>query len=429
MVVDTKLYDILGVKPEATDRELKKAFMVKARELHPDKNKDDPNATEKFQELNEAYEVLKNPDTRKLYDEYGPEGLKEGAGMDSGFDDLLSHLFGFGSSGMSGESRRPKTRDIVREIPATLEELYNGAEKEITIERHVICPACKGTGCKEGKKPKECETCKGKGQVIGIQNVPGMGHVQTVQTCPKCHGACHTIADEDKCEKCDGETIVQEEKKFVCHIERGMEDGSHIVFTGESDEVPGADQGDVVIVVREESHPVFVRRHDDLLYKKEVNLYEALFGATFLIDTLDDRQLLVKTNPGEVLTPDVVKSIEREGMPTKENPYNRGKLFIQFTVKFPESAELTEDLKKALLAISPPQKLPAYKEEDVFPAHLQDADIDEFKKNRASHSTKRNEAYRSDDEQDQYDEDEYMEGGDYSDEEGGNGGAQGCQPM
>ena len=420
MVVDTKLYDILGVKPEATERELKKAFMLKARQLHPDKNKDDPNATEKFQELNEAYEVLKNPETREIYDKYGPEGLKEGAGADSSFGDILSHLFGFGD--MGGQRRRPRTRDIRKEIPATLEELYNGAEKTIKVDRHVICPVCKGTGCKEGKHPEECKSCGGNGQVMAIQNVPGMGRVQTLTTCPECHGAGRKIKDEDKCEKCDGDTIVQETKDFVVHIERGMKNGSHIVFQGESDEVPDADPGDLIIIISEEPHPIFTRRNDDLLLEKEINLYEALYGAKFIVDTLDDRQLLVETKPGEILTPGIVKSIEREGMPTQANPYERGKLFIQFSVKFPKADQLNDELKGILAKICPPEPLPQHKEEDVYPVHMQNAELEEFTKNKSARAERRREAYASDGDDDYEPE--------YDDEEDGEGGAQaGCAPM
>ena len=424
MVVDTKLYDILGCKPEATDRELKKAFMLKARQLHPDKNKDDPNATEKFQELNEAYEVLKNPETREIYDKYGPEGLKEGAGGDSSFADILSHLFNFDISGRGGPASRPRTRDIRKEIPATLEELYNGAEKKIKVDRHVICPVCKGSGCKEGKKPEECQTCKGKGQVLAVQNVPGMGRVQTVATCPDCHGAGQKIKEEDRCEKCGGDTIIQETKEFDVHIERGMKTGSRIVFQGESDEVPDADPGDLVIIISEEPHPVFKRRNDDLLLEKDINLYEALYGAKFIVDTLDDRQLLVETKPGEVLTPGIVKSIEREGMPTQANPYERGKLFIQFNVKFPKADQLNDELKQSLVKICPPEQLPKHNEEDIYPVHMQDAELEEFTKNKAAHSERRREAYASDGSDDYEPDDD-----DEDDDDDGEGAQAGCAPM
>ena len=149
MVVDTKLYDLLGVKPDCNERELKKAFMLKARELHPDKNRDDPNATEKFQQVNEAYEILKDPQKRQIYDQAGVDGLREGAGGMGGMDDILSHLFGMGG-GFPGHSyrqqRRARTQDIVHKVNVSLEDLYNGKEVTLRINREVLCPDCGGNG-------------------------------------------------------------------------------------------------------------------------------------------------------------------------------------------------------------------------------------------------------------------------------------------
>lgn len=416
MVVDTKLYEILGVEPTASNRELKKAFMIKARQLHPDKNQDDPNATEKFQELNEAYEVLKDPERRKIYDEYGPEGLREGAGQNADFGDILSHLFGFNTD----PNARPKTRNIIKEIPATLEELYNGAEKKITIERHVVCKKCNGTGTKDGKEPPVCETCDGQGQVLGVQTVHGM-QMQSVMPCPKCHGHGKIVDEKNKCPECDGEAIVLEEKEFICQIERGMKDGSKIVFRGESDNIPGADPGNVVIYIREESHPVFVRRNDDLLIEKDITLTEAFYGAKFVIDTLDNRKLFVETDPNQTISYSMVKAIDREGMPIQGNSFNRGQLFVQFNIVFPKREALTEEFKQALLKVQPVEKLDInLDDENVYPVTAQDAQVEDFTENRAEHSERRHEAVNSSDE----DEDEgfYEEG----DEEGQNVG---CQPM
>lgn len=415
MVVDTKLYDILGVEPTASERDLEKAFMLKARQLHPDKNQDDPNATEKFQELNEAYEVLKDPERRKIYDEYGPEGLREGAGQNADFGDILSHLFGFNTD----PNARPKTRNIIRELPATLEELYNGAEKKITIQRHTTCKKCNGKGTKDGSEPKICETCDGEGHVMAVQRQGGMA-MQTVVACPKCHGQGKIIDPNNKCEECDGECIVQEEKEFSCNIERGMKDGSKIVFRGESDNIPGADPGNVVIYIREESHPIFVRRNDDLLIEKDITLTEALYGAKFVIETLDDRKLLIETPDNQTITNSMVKSIDREGMPIPGSQFNRGKLFVEFNIVFPPREQLTEEFKNALFKVQPKEKLDIeLDDENVYPVTAHDAELEDFTENEASHRERRHSAVNSTDSE----EEEFME---YDGEGGPNVG---CQPM
>jgi DnaJ-class molecular chaperone len=139
MVVDTKLYDLLGVSPSCSENELKRAFKKKAFELHPDRNKEDPQATEKFQAVNEAYEILKDPQKRQQYDQFGMDALKEGMGQGGAniFD------FFFGRHGQ-GKSRKPRTQDIGHELKVSLEDLYNGKESTLKINRNIICPDCKG---------------------------------------------------------------------------------------------------------------------------------------------------------------------------------------------------------------------------------------------------------------------------------------------
>jgi DnaJ-class molecular chaperone len=172
MVVDTKLYEILGVSPDIDDQSLKRAYKKRVFECHPDKHPDDPEATEKFQQLNEAWEILKDPEKRRIYDEQGVDGLRE-----SGDDgDVLSHLFGFSSPSQS----RRRTRDIVQELSVTLEELFNGAEKTISSSRKITCQECHGTGCNDGGRPSVCDSCNGQGRVIGMQPVQG-GYVRSIR--------------------------------------------------------------------------------------------------------------------------------------------------------------------------------------------------------------------------------------------------------
>ena len=394
MVVDTTLYDLLGVAPEATPKELDRAFRVKARELHPDKNRDDPDATSKFQAMKEAYEILKDEEKRQIYDEYGPKGLEEAA-QGPGFGDILSRIFD-----IQGR-QRPKTRTIVEELEVTLEELYNGCEKTVEYERHVVCGACQGKGTKEGTKATQCETCGGQGQVIA-----NVGGFHTVMACPKCQGTGDMIAEGDQCPNCHGERLLAEKKTLEVHVDRGMEAGQKIVFQGQSDEIPDADTGDVVIVLKQTEHPVFERNHDDLLMRKEVSLYEALFGTNFVVTHLDGRKLIVESDKS-VLNPDTVRVIPREGMPQKGNPFEKGSLFIQFKVVFPEKEQLTDELKAVLQKVVPPKPDEAagldLNDEDVYTVAMEPGNIEDFENAKRARGDRRNEAYMSNDE---YDEEE-----------------------
>lgn len=394
MVVDTKLYDILGVKPEATDRELKKAFMLKARELHPDKNQDDPNATEKFQELNEAYEILKKPETREIYDKYGPEGLAEGGAGAGDFGDILSHLFGFGGG---GRNARPRTRDIGIEVTASLEDLYNGREKHVKVTRHIICKSCNGNGTKDGKPAPKCDKCDGEGQVGVLRNLGGMA-VQTVAECPECNGRGVLLTEDNKCKECNGDTIVEETKTLAVNIERGMEDGSRIVFEGASDEVPGADTGNLVVVVREKPHELFQRKHANLKVTKRINLTDALLGTHVTVPTLDGRTLVVDVPP--VVQSGSVIAVEREGMPERGNAYSRGTLFVELEVVMPTREQVTPELEAALRAAVPPRdeaKKVDLDDDAVYTVTSRPAEENEFEATRRAGGEHRKEAYGSSD--------------------------------
>jgi len=411
MVNDTKLYDLLGVKPDASDRDIKKAFMVKARELHPDKNRDDPQATEKFQAVNEAYEILKDPAKREKYDKYGPDGLRDGM---AGGEDIFSHLFGNfgffgGGGGGRGQQRRPRTEDARHEIKVSLEDLYNGKEITLKINRQVICPKCSGSGCVSGKSAKKCSDCDGRGQKVHVVRMGPM-ITQQVGTCPTCNGSGEIISGADKCTQCKGTKVSTEDKRVVVHVERGMEDGENIRFQGAADEAPGADTGDLVVTIRQKKHDIFFRKHDDLLVKKKITLTEALLGAKFVIKHLDDRQIIVESGKGQVITPGSVKVIEREGMPNRSNPFERGRLFVHFEVEFPRYNQITPELQALLKRVLPAPDETAgidMKSENVFAVTMKDSDIKQFEQAKKSANQTRKEAYNSRDD----DEDERQSGG------------------
>ncbi|VDN84099.1 unnamed protein product [Brugia pahangi] len=350
MVKETKYYDILGVSPTATENELKKAYRKLALKYHPDKN---PNEGERFKAISQAYEVLSDPKKRQVYDEGGEEGLS-GAGGGGNFHnpmDIFDMFFGgngmFFSHFRGGERGERKVRDMIHQLPVTLEQLYNGAVKKLKLSRNIVCPACGGIG---GTKDSviRCDSCKGRGVRIEITQIrPGM--VQQMQsTCNVCRGEGEVIPSKDRCKQCDGKKKIRNESVLEVHIDKGMKDGQKIVFSGQGDQEVGITPGDVVIILDEQSHDTFVRKGHNLVMQVDLELVEALCGCTKSIATLDARHLIFSIFPGEVMKHGDMRTIIGEGMPHYKNPFDKGDLLIQFAVRFPKKIMEVEQLKNLL---------------------------------------------------------------------------------
>ncbi|XP_003387983.1 PREDICTED: dnaJ homolog subfamily A member 1-like [Amphimedon queenslandica] len=348
-VKETKFYDLLGVEPNATESELKKAYRRSALKYHPDKNPG-PENEEKFKEIAHAYEVLNDPKTRELYDKGGEEALKEGGGGGSSAMDIFDLVFGMGGRGR--RNREKKTRDMIHQLHVRLEEFYNGSVRKLAIQRHIICSDCGGKGGKEGAV-RTCVSCDGQGQQLSMQQIaPGFVTRQIVP-CRACKGRGEIINEKDKCKTCRGEKVVNDKKILEVHIDKGMKDGDQIPFRGEAAQQPGYETGDVVIVLEEIDHELFKRKETDLYMNMTINLSEALTGFKKTIKMLDDRQIVIQTHPGEVLKHDDVKVVLNEGMPQYRNPFNKGRLIIRFNVRFPPNNFLTRDGMSKLRELLP----------------------------------------------------------------------------
>jgi len=363
-VRETDFYDRLGVKPDASEADIKKAYRKLAIQFHPDRN-NSPDATEKFKLIGEAYEAISDPEKRKLYDKYGKEGLKEGGPGADPFDIFSQFFRGFNPrEGGRGGPRRGE--DLVHQLPVTLEDLYNGKKTKLQVTKDVICAGCKGSGAVREGATQKCKTCDGRGIRIVVQRM-GM-FVQQMQTvCHDCEGSGEAIKEEDKCTKCHGAKVLKEKKVLEVEVDKGMSHGQKITFRGESDQAPGVEPGDIIIVLVQKKHAVFTRDGTDLHMEKELNLVEALCGTTFFVKHLDDRQLKVSTQPGVVIKPDDVRAVHEEGMPKYKDPYNRGNLYIKFTIKFPDALDKTvaANLEKLLLPASPRPTLPSVSKDQV----------------------------------------------------------------
>jgi DnaJ family protein A protein 2 len=365
-------------------------------EKHPE-----PEPTDNFQKISEAYDILKDPEKRRRYDQYGFEGLREEPG--GGMDDIFGHLFGrrFGGGGGGGAPQRARTRDIEHKISVTLEDLYNGKEVALKITRDVICLECGGSGCMKGKSPNRCGDCDGRGRRVQTVRMGPMITQQVVQ-CPKCNGAGEWIDAKDRCPKCHGKKVVEEKKPVTVHVEQGMEDGERLVFQGHSDEAPGADTGDLVVSLSMKQHSQFLRKHDHLLVAKKITLAQALFGKNLVIKHLDGRKLVVPC-AGKVIAPGSVKMIAREGIPQRGNTFEKGNLFIKFEVEFPKSSQLKPELKTAVLAALPLPNETAdvdENEDNVHPVTMRDSDLKQFESTSSSRSgERRRESYSRDDDE------------------------------
>ncbi|KIP12385.1 hypothetical protein PHLGIDRAFT_98388 [Phlebiopsis gigantea 11061_1 CR5-6] len=350
MVKETKYYDLLEASPDASDADLKKAYRKKALRLHPDKGGD----PELFKEVTHAYEVLSDPQKRSVYDARGEAGLSESGGM-GGMDpqDLFSQLFGGG--GFFGGGGRPqgprKTKDLVHRVTVSLEDLYKGKVSKLALTRNVICVKCSGRGGKEGAV-RSCDRCNGRGiRIMMRQMGPMIQQIQ--QACDECQGTGEIINNKDRCGTCKGKKVISEKKMLEVHIDKGMKGGQTITFRGESDQAPDVTPGDVIIVIEEKPHDRFKRQDTNLLTKVEIDLLTALAGGNFAIKHLDDRALIVKVHPGEVLQHNALKVIPGEGMPSQRH-HEPGDMFVRVGVKFPESLPL--ESIPLLEAALPPRK-------------------------------------------------------------------------
>eukprot|EP00756_Hemistasia_phaeocysticola_P003695 Hpha_TRINITY_DN12392_c0_g2::TRINITY_DN12392_c0_g2_i1::g.155864::m.155864/K09502/DNAJA1; DnaJ homolog subfamily A member 1 len=344
MVCETEYYDQLGVAPTADESQIKRAYKRMALKYHPDKCKED-DAEAKFKALAEAYEVLSDSEKRKVYDEKGKAGLEDDGrgGGDFNASDIFSAFFG-------GRKPRgePKPKDIVHELEVPLSDFYLGRTKQIAATRDRLCETCTGEGVNPscGRKREEfrCQACGGRGaRLMEAQIAPGF--VQRMQVrCDRCSGSCYAIPQQNRCPECKGRQVLKVRKVLDVHIEKGMKRGDVITFSGEGDQVPGIRlSGDIMIVLGQKENEFFQRRGRHLFVEHEITLAEALTGFQLPIAHLDGRQLLIRTRPGQVIDPQRLWVIDREGMPVKgSGGLEKGSLVLNLKVRFPVSLSVPQ---------------------------------------------------------------------------------------
>lgn len=283
---------MLGLSRNASEEEIKKAYRKLARQFHPDVNSEDSEAEAKFKEVSEAYEVLKDPQTRARYDQFGHAGTQNGGfgggGFDGtgGFEDIFDMFFGGGGFGGAGGRRGPqKGADLRLDLEITLEEAAFGVEKEIELSKLQTCSECEGTGSAAGTFPSSCKICKGTGQVKTTQKTV-LGHFQTVKPCHNCHGTGKVV--ETPCDSCYGQGRVKQKKKIEINIPAGIDTGSRLRVTGEGE--PGANggpEGDLYVYLTVKPHKLFERHGDDIWCNYPISIVQAILGDEVKIPTLD----------------------------------------------------------------------------------------------------------------------------------------------
>lgn len=355
------LYAILGVSKDATDEELKKAYRKKSRELHPDTGGDE----DAFKELQAAYEVLKNPQARANYDQYGdPRGPLGGMGGDpfagagmGDINDLISMLFG-GAGGMGGRGRRGPVnegRDAIVDTVISLEEAFRGVERSVDVRLGRTCKTCDGSGSKDKKDPVTCSTCGGSGMVQQLRNSL-FGQMMTQGPCPQCRGEGSTVPDP--CETCDGEGRVTQDEQIKVRIPAGISTGQRLRVEGRGESGRrGAPAGDLYVRVGVSGHNTFQRDGDNLHMELRIGMIPAALGTTTDITMLDGEAVPVDIPVGTQYGRELV--IKGKGMP-RFNRDDRGDLHVHCLIETPR--DLSPEDREALAAVA------ARRGEDVNPA-------------------------------------------------------------
>jgi molecular chaperone DnaJ len=341
-------YEVLGVGRGASADEIKKAYRQKAKELHPDRNKDNPGAEAAFKEVNEAYDALKDPDKKAAYDRFGHAAFDGGMGAAGGrgassagargaygngdfasaFSDVFDDLFGDFMRGQGGGGRQRAARgsDLRYNLRVSLEEAFRGVQKTISVPTSVACTACAGTGAEGGAEPVTCPTCNGMGKVRAQQ-----GFFTVERTCPTCSGLGQII--KNPCKVCQGAGRVEKDRSLSVNIPAGVETGTRIRLAGEGEAgLRGGPAGDLYIFIEVAEHPIFQRDGVNLFCRVPLSIATAALGGEVEVPTIDGGRSRVKVPPGAQSGKQM--RLRGKGMPALRGAMS-GDMFIELAVETP----------------------------------------------------------------------------------------------
>ncbi|CZT14304.1 probable chaperone protein dnaJ [Ramularia collo-cygni] len=352
-------YKLLELDKSASERDLKKSYRRLSKKYHPDKNPNDETAQDKFTQVSEAYEILSDPELRKIYNAHGAAGVKQhkerGAGGGGGRNpfDMFSQFFGGGGHFHSGHGGQRRGPEMNVRVNMPLKDFYTGADHEFKVEKQIICETCEGSGSEDGERDT-CNKCGGQGMVIQKQMLaPGI-YQQMQMQCDKCGGKGSTV--KHKCKKCHGERVVRSVESFDISVEKGMPKGVRVQYENEGDESPDFVAGDLWVEIvpsepalaadpNERTDGEFFRRKGDNLFWREVlSLREAWMGDwTRNVTHLDGHVVQLSRKKGEVVQPGTVEVIPGEGMPVWKWQEGQGPeygaLHVEYVVVLPDQME------------------------------------------------------------------------------------------
>jgi len=341
-------YDILGVPRGATQDQVKQAYRRLAREHHPDVRKDDPQANERFKEINEAYYVLGDPDRRLQYDRFGQVGEMPASGFGdafSPFDDLFEMFFGRGprTATRTAEDEALRGADLRYDLEVTLEEAARGVERTITFERLETCTTCFGTGRERGASPETCPTCRGAGEVR-YQQQTVFGYFTQVATCRDCGGRGTIL--RHPCKECQGTGRRAGSRDLVVKVPPGADSGTRLRLPGEGEGgVHGGARGDLYVVIHVRPHPVFAREGADLFCEVPITMVQAAVGDEIAVPGIEEPTTL-PIPPGT--QPGVRLRLKGKGMPDLRG--GRGDLYVRLRVEIP--TDLSAEQQQTLLRLA-----------------------------------------------------------------------------
>ncbi len=334
-------YEVLGVPKNADDATLKSAFRKLAMQFHPDKNPGDAEAERKFKELNEAYQILSDPQKRGAYDRFGHQAFEGGgpggpggfgpdfaSSMSDIFEDIFGDVFGGGGARRGGGRGRERGADLRYNLEITLEEAYKGKNATVKVPTAITCEACSGTGAKPGSKPKTCSTCGGAGRVRATQ-----GFFSIERTCPTCGGRGEVI--EDPCRNCGGAGRVTRERTLSVNVPAGVEDGTRIRLAGEGEAgMRGAPSGDLYIFLSVKPHGFYSRDGADLFCRVPISMVAAALGTEVAVPTLDGSEAKIRIPEGTQSGKQF--RLRNKGMPILRSK-EMGDLYVQAVVETPQN--------------------------------------------------------------------------------------------
>ncbi|MFT7057593.1 MAG: molecular chaperone DnaJ [Pseudorhodobacter sp.] len=347
-------YEVLGASRGASAEELKKAYRTKAKELHPDRNSDNPNAEAQFKEINEAYDILKDAEKKAAYDRYGHAAFEGGTGASAGprggyggqgdfasaFSDVFEDLFGDfmgGQRGGGGRSRAQRGSDLRYNMRIVLEEAFKGVHKTINVPTSIACEPCRGSGGEGGAEPATCPTCSGMGKVRAQQ-----GFFTVERTCPTCSGMGQTI--KNPCKTCGGAGRVEKERSLSVNIPAGVETGTRIRLAGEGEAgMRGGPAGDLYIFIEVREHAIFQREGVHLFCRVPVAMTTAAIGGEVEVPTIDGGKSRVKVPAGSQTGKQM--RLRSKGMPALRGGAG-GDMLIELAVETP--VNLTSRQKELL---------------------------------------------------------------------------------